>query len=388
MAATYDPDNPNPSGAIEAPKAGDGTTIPSASDPTRIPAEDANSSTRTIIQKLAARKSALLEKVKATRNWQEPKPEKPDGSDVYVYLSAPERLKRIFDSPLHRTGKWVVGRYNVRKLREGWGAAAYARTLQTGLNYYAEYGEDVITCAGGRVEFVGYIQVPANRYIDITDAHQDEEQNVLGAQGDIVAHKNRVGNGGIVIRVRHNGDFFGYLTEYFNLSSVAAGVARGKSVVDGQVIGKTGTSGGIKEPQLLVTLSWSNGGDAVRVRPSTLIPNSYDGQLDSTEQNIETWRANFISPGPDGQTLITANAATAAGTTDRSTDLQNTTRKNVTDAQAAHTSYIAQTMGQQERQLYEAMAKYQQSGFVVIDAMTYDFVEGVWKLGEVSNGPV
>jgi len=85
---------------------------------------------------------------------------------------------------------------------------------------------------------------------------------------------------------------------------------------------------------------------------------------------------------------VAGNAATSLGTIDRSTGLQNATRESVTSAQTAHLEHIAQTTGQQRRQLLEAAAKYQQAGLVVIDAMTYNFETGMWCLGDIPDAPV
>ena len=361
-----------------------GNTVPTVDDPTATPADDPNGGLFWLAAQMAAVEAKYREQVEAINNWTPPKLEKIPGAGLYAYLTSPVRLKRIFGSPLVLEGEFAYG--DTRIVTNGWGAASYTGIVHTGLDFPAVYGEEILACAGGRVAFVGYIRASDNKAMAFPAAYQDPEGDVHGPETNIIVLAADVANGGIAVRVEHNGDFAGYRTEYYHLSEVS--VKLGDRVTEGQKLGYVGTSGNAVDPHLHLTVSYSRGGRAVTVKPSAIVPNYYQGHEDTTGVATTPLKANLISPGPGGQTLISGVVATSLGTLNRSTDLQNTTRESVVAAQTAHLAYTAQTTGQQKRQLYEAAAKYQQAGLVVIDAMTYNFETGMWYLGDVPDAPV
>ena len=371
------------------PRQGAGNKVPAVDDPTKIPAGAANSQNTALVERFSTTEAVIRNTTAATNNWLPPQPQKIPGKNAFAYLTAPARLKRLFGSPLTLEGKYAYGTGDTatREVSAGWGAADYTGIVHTGLDFPATYGEDVYACGSGRVAFVGYIRASDSQPVPLPGAYQDPEGNVHGKDTDAVIPRSEIGDGGIAIRVEHNGDFSGYHTEYYHLSEVAVKI--GDRVTEEQAaIGFVGTSGNAESPHLHLTVSYYKGGRATVVNPSALVPNYYPGHPDTTQIAGDILWANFINPGPGGQTLVAGNAATSLGTIDRSTGLQNATRESVTSAQTAHLEHIAQTTGQQRRQLLEAAAKYQQAGLVVIDAMTYNFETGMWCLGDIPDAPV
>ena len=370
------------------PQKGKPNRVAKVDDPTKTSAEKSTSILHGVAERFSILEAKLRDFNAATNNWKPPKPTKIPGRNLYAYLTAPARLKRLFASPLALSGQYAynTGAALVRKVSAGWGAADHTGVVHTGLDYFADYGEDVLSCADGRVAFVGYIRASDNVPVLLPGAAQDLDGNIQGAGTDEVIPKANVGNGGIVVRVEHNGDFSGYRTEYYNLSAVS--VAVGDRATESGRLGYVGTSGSVEAPHLHLTVSFYKGGRATVVNPTALVPNYRPGLPDSTDTPLEVLRASFINPGPGGQVLVSGNAATSLGTLDRSTDLENTTRASLTAAQSAHQNYNAQTTGQQKRQLLEAAAKYQQAGLVVINAMTFNFDTGLWYLGETPDTPV
>lgn len=375
------------SGGLNIPSTG--TTVPAADDPSKVPVGSATSASRGLVERLSIAQARIYAEVAIVNNWTKPKPQKIPGKNVYAYFTAPERLKRPFDSPLAAEGRYSfgIGDTATRQVSAGWGEADYTGIIHTGLDYLADYGEEVYACGEGRVAFVGYIRASDSKPVALPGAYQDPDGNVHSRDTDAVIPLADVGDGGIVIRVEHNGDFPGYITEYYHLSEVAVDV--GARITETQTtIGHVGSSGNAGTPHLHLTVSYGTGGRATVVNPSALVPNYWPLHLDTTEPSGEVLLANFINGGPGGETIVAAMVATSLGTMDRSTKLQNTNKESVTAAQTAHLEHIAQTTGQQRRQLLEASAKYQQAGLVVIDAMTYNFETGLWYLGETPDAPV
>jgi murein DD-endopeptidase MepM/ murein hydrolase activator NlpD len=337
-------------------------------------------SMKELAQRLSVAAGRLADKQQETDNWKPPALQKIPETNQYFYLTAPIRLKRRFSSPVALTGPLSIGPNRERLIAKGW------EGKHTGLDYSGVYGEDVKACASGRVDFVGYMAIVNNRPIKVLGPKQNTQGDVLNVLGIVSAAKSTVGDGGIFVRITHDGDFSGYQTEYFHLS--ATSVIEGGRVEEGAVIGKMGNTGNVTTPQLHLSVSYFNGGRAVAVNPSTLVPNYFPGHTDTTTTEDELLRANYINPGPGGQRLVTGLAASFLRTIDRSTDIQNIDRKKLTAAQTEHTAYITQTIGQQQAQVYEAAAKFQQAGIIVIDAMTFDFDNGYWVDGTGQKRPV
>jgi murein DD-endopeptidase MepM/ murein hydrolase activator NlpD len=327
----------------------------------------------------------LNDQIEANQNWKAPKKQQLDNGK-YAFLTAPERLKRIFESPLVQSGEWATGPGGVRRISAGWGAQDASGRPHTGLSYPGGYGEAVLACGGGTIEFVGYFDRKGNP-ISLPGANTDLDGDVYDADNQLVVRKADVGAGGIAVRMRHDGDFHGYRTEYFHLSGVAVAVDD-SSIVDSQLIGYVGLSGNSKIPTLYVTVSWSNGGSATLVVPTNIVPNYSPSHPDSTDATDAQLQINYIPPGPGERTLIEMTNATAAGSINRADALGNQTREDVVAAQTKHNERVVQTLGQQQQQSFDAAAKDQASGLVIIDAMTYDFSTGLWMLGDVANGHV
>jgi murein DD-endopeptidase MepM/ murein hydrolase activator NlpD len=333
-----------------------------------------------LAQRLSVAAGRLADKQQETDNWKPPELQKIPETNKYFYITAPIRLKRRFGSPVSLTGPLSIGPNRERLISKGW------EGVHTGLDYSGIYGEDVKACASGRVDFVGFMAAVNNDPIKITGAQQNTQGDVLNSHRVFSAAKSFVGAGGIFIRITHDADFSGYQTEYFHLSTTS--VIEGGRVEEGQVIGTMGNTGNVSTPQLYLTVSYSNGGRAVAVNPSTLVPNYYPGHTDSTTTEDELLRANYINPGPGGQRLVTGLVASFLRTIDRSTDIQNIDRKKLTAAQTEHTAYVTQTIGQQQAQIYEAAAKFQLAGLMVINAMSFDFDNGYWVDGTGQKRPV
>lgn len=333
-----------------------------------------------LAQRLSVAAGRLADKRQETDNWKPPPLQKIPETNRYFYITAPVRLKRCFGSPVALTGPLSIGPKRERLIAKGW------EGVHTGLDYSGIYGEDVKACASGRVDFVGYIAAVNKNPVSVLRPRQNTQGDVLNVIGYVSATKSVVGDGGIFIRITHDADFSGYQTEYFHLS--ATSVIEGEHVEEGEVIGKMGNSGNVPTTQLHLAVAYSSGGRAVAVNPSTLVPNYFPDHTDSTTTTDELLRANYINPGPGGLRLATGLVASFLRTIDRSTDIQNLDRKKLTAAQAEHTAYVTQVIGQQQAQVYEAAAKFQQAGIIVLNAMTFDFDNGYWVDGTGQKRPV
>jgi murein DD-endopeptidase MepM/ murein hydrolase activator NlpD len=364
------------------PGAGNANAVPAAADPTKTAAGAIPEGTTLLVNQGSAVVGQMKGQRQAINNWAPPTPQKSPGQNVFAYLTAPVRLKRLLGSPLVQTGMYASGPKNERRVLTGW-----SNTGEThyGIDFVGTLNENVLACASGRVASVGYDNIEMGS-VQVPGAHTTQDGNVVGADGKIVAVKPHIGNNGIGVIIRHDGDFAGYLTEYYHLAKTVVKV--GDAITEGQVIGQVGQTGLASVPCLYFVLSFSLGGRPVLVDPTILVPNSFPGHLDSTSPSDKVLNLSYINPGPGGQNLVTGFVATALRTVDRSTDLQNTDRQAIALAQAGYTAYVAQTVGQQQQQLLEAAAKFQKAGIVVQSPMTFDFENGYWIDGTDNKRPV
>lgn len=397
-------------------------TVAPVNDPSKTPAGTVPTGILETVRRQSAVIEKLIDKHRTSYNWTPPKPEKIPGQNTFYYMTAPVRLKRLFGSPLAKNTEDAAFRDAMIRLRmessSGYATLTYEQAAELhdkdvakrspnegqgpngerrvsagwksesgaahiGLDYMSASAEPVLACASGKVSFVGY-QNLVQGAVQLPWAHIDETNgSVLNVNNEIAVSKPDIGENGIGIIIRHDGDFPGYQTEYYHLSKTFVSV--GDAVTEGQPIGETGTAA---SGQLHLTLAYFGGGRAVIVDPTVLVPNYFPGHSDSTTPDTEALRINYINPGPGGQNLIAGVAATGVQTIDRSTDIQNLDRQKLAESQANHMNYTAQVVGQQQQQLYESVAKFQQAGIIVVNPMTFDFEKGYWVDGTGNNRPV
>ena len=311
-----------------------------------------------------------------------------DNQGHRFFDTAPIPLKRLFGSPLVQTGKYAKGPNSERLVGDGWGAPrnfSYDPHINTnsrhlGLDFFAPKGEPLYACGDGVVTFVGY-QSRDGR-VDVPGAHSDTQNNVLDANGNVVASVNQLGFGGIAVLIKHNGDFQNYQTEYFHMSAVT--VKAGQKVTEGQQIGNVGNTGlaGIG-PHLHFQVSYVAGGTRSIVNPTAMVPNYRPGHADST---------NSFGPGgiimptsaPNGVQIAAGQTANTMSGIDRATTMQNQTPADIKQAQANYADHARQVISVQQSQLYANASAFNGQAPVVSAPMTFDFAAGTWSDGKVT----
>ncbi len=306
-----------------------------------------------------------------------------------LFETAPVPLKRLFGSPVVQSGKYAKGPNRERVIASGWGDArstAYDAHVNhnarhQGLDFTADFGETVLACADGRVTFVGF-QSRNRGGIDVDGCTENPANgDILDANGNVVAHKEDVGFGGIIVFVQHVGDFEGYRTEYMHLSGTL--VHEGDKVTQGQPIGKVGGSGGYygffsTGIHLHWQVSFIAAGAQAVVRPTAMVPNYWPGHDDSTTPSQLGGLTAARGPLPAGLNLVLAGASKVVQVLDRATSVENQTGADLKKRQAEHAAQVARSINVQQAQTYAAVAAFQGQAPVVANPMTFDFDQGVW----------
>lgn len=304
--------------------------------------------------------------------------------------TAPVPLPRLLGSPLAKTGKFAQGPERERKLSGGWGdprSFSYDPHVSTnsrhqGLDFIAPAGEAVFSCGDGIVSFAGYQS--RKGAVGVDGAHADANNNVLDKANNVVALIDQVGFGGIAVHVKHNGDFEGYRTEYYHLSSVT--VREGQRVSEGQQVGTIGNTGvkGIG-PHLHFQVALVAAGTSALVRPTALVPNYWPGHADS----ISAATPGQVAPptptiglAPAGSQVATGAASAQTQASDRATAMQNQGLADIKRNQARHDDLMETRLGAYQGGLYAAVAAFQGGGAVVTSPMTFNFDTGTWSDGQ------
>lgn len=315
--------------------------------------------------------------------------------------TAPVPLRRLLGSPLVMAGPYAKGPNHERSVSSGWGDArstGYDRNVNSaarhqGLDFPAPIGENVLACADGRVTFVGFQRrVGGGLEVDGIRANTDAE-TIVNGKGEIVASKalGNIGFGGIFISIKHDGDFEGYCTEYFHLSDTSVRI--GQRVLQGQVIGKVGTTGGYygffpnkRGPHLHFQVSFVTAGASALVRPTALVPNYWPGHADSTNASAAAGQVApstpYIGIAPAGTQIATNAASGQVQAADRATIAQNQGLAQVKQNQARYADLVADRFGAHQGALYAAVAAFQGNGTVVTAPLTFDFTAGTWSDGQ------
>lgn len=304
--------------------------------------------------------------------------------------TAPVPLRRLLGSPLAKTGRFAQGPGRERRLSGGWGdprSFSYDPHVNTnsrhqGLDFMAPAGEAVLSCGDGIVSFAGYQS--RRGAVGVDGAHADARNNVLDKTGNIVALIDQVGFGGIAVHIKHNGDFEGYRTEYYHLSSVT--VREGQRVSEGQQVGTIGSTGirGIG-PHLHFQVALVVAGTSALVRPTALVPNYWPGHADSTVAATPGQIAPptpTIGLSPAGSQVATGAATAQTQASDRATATQNQGVADIKRNQARHDDLMETRLGAYQGSLYATVAAFQGGGTVVASPMTFNFETGTWSDGQ------
>lgn len=352
-------------------------------DPTR-PADTAQDEIATRLQRAAISQARL---VPSDTNARAPSVQYDNQGHRY-YDTAPTPLKRLFGSPLAQVGKFARGPNRERLIGDGWGAPrnfSYDPHINTnsrhmGLDFFAPYGETLLSCGDGTVVFVGY--QGKNGGVSVPGAKQGQNGQILDGNGNVVANQSEVGFGGICVHVRHTGDFQNYQTEYYHMSSIT--VRAGQKVTEGQPIGTIGNTGvaGIG-PHLHYQIAYIAGGQRVLVNPTAMVPNYRPGHADSTNT---AGTSGVILPAlaPGGSQVAASQAANIINTLDRSTTMQNQDIAAIKQAQSQYADRTRQVIGVQQSALYASAAAFSGTPPVVVAPMTFDFATGTWSDGKVT----
>lgn len=343
--------------------------------------------------------NAQRARVQSDRNVTVPQPEYDPVTKRQLYETAPVPLPRLFGSPLAMSGKYAQPPNGERLVSSGWGAprsTGYNEHVNTAarhqaLDFTAPFGEPVYASGDGVVRFVGFQSKHGGVFIDGIHC-DDAKEEMYNAKGEIVASTaiNNIGFGGMFVSIRHNGDFQGYQTEYFHLSNTH--VNEGDCVVEGQIIGNIGGTGGYynwfhKGTHLHYQVAFTAGNLHVLVRPTSLVPNRWPGHTDSTNSGIA---ADILLPlvASVGGQVAAGQAARVLSAFNRATDMQNKSGQDLKNDQADHADRTARTLDVKASAVYAADAAFKGEAPKVISPMTFDFDKGVWVIGDVENGVV
>lgn len=362
------------------------TTAPtdrSATAPAERPQDDVALRLQRAAAILAARKGSDLNQTVPTLEYD-------PATGRRFFDTAPVPLPRLLGTPLVKTGKFAQGPSRERRISGGWGdprSFSYDPHVNTnsrhqGLDFMAPAGEAVLACGDGIVSFAGYQS--RKGAVGVDGAHADAGNNVLDKSGNVVALIDQVGFGGIAVHVKHNGDFEGYRTEYYHLSSVT--VREGQRVAEGQQIGTIGSTGvrGIG-PHLHFQIALVAAGTSALVRPTALVPNYWPGHADSTSVATPGTVAPptpTIGLAPAGSQVVTGAASAQTQASDRATAAQNQGVADIKRNQARHDDLMETRLGAYQGGLYATVAAFQGSGVVVTAPMTFNFDTGTWSDGQ------
>jgi murein DD-endopeptidase MepM/ murein hydrolase activator NlpD len=322
-----------------------------------------------------------------------------DSLGRYIYETAPVPIKRLFGSPLAMKGSYSKGPNGERLVSSGWGtprSTGYDRNVNSNtrhhaLDFVAPYGEEVYASASGKVVFAG-VQLRSGSISVPGLTTNNAKAEIYNAKGEVIASKAlaNIGFGGVAVYVQHDADFQGYKTGYFHLSEIH--VQAGEKVVEGQLIGKIGGTGGYygwyyKGYHLHYQIEFTSGGIKAIVRPTAIVPNYWPGHQDSTNSSQA---ADIIMPlvTAVGGQVAASRVANVLSSINRATTIQNKGVQDVKQDQSTYASHVAQTIDVQRTAIYATQASFQGNPPVVTAPMTFDFDNGVWLVNGQDNGAV
>lgn len=301
---------------------------------------------------------------------------------------APTPIKRMFGSPLPRSGKYVAPGTDLRIVFSGVGRPrTYHVNGQVkvaghfGLDFKADIGDPVYAAADGTVTFVG-VQRNSGGRLDDAGVHQDHTRTppmiVSGDGQDLFSSwdVNKIGAGGIYVAVRHKGDFEGYATEYMHLDRAVVKV--GEKVSEGtSLLGYVGNSAVRATPWHLHFQVRYQG---KAINPTMLVPHRWAGHEDSTTLQAQS---GLIDPGDKSPSSVASVRQAVAGTVQtvaRSDTMGAQTRGTIKEAQASYYEMCARLIGANQTQLYEAVLRSQGQPPQIQTAMAFNFSTGDWEI--------
>lgn len=312
----------------------------------------------------------------------------PVSQQEYYEGGAPVALRRLFGSPMRLEGVYARGPNKEREITGGWGDPRWyngKETFHKGLDYPGPYangvGEEIYAVADGFVTFVGYQALTTRVAVDMP--RTDSNLNIVDRNGQIVGPRDQVQVGGIYVKIDHVGEFAGYSSLYFHLSSVVdfPKDRNGKiRIYEGNAVGYMGLSGVRNLNQTKPHLHFEIWYKGAKVNPAQLVPNFWPGHLDSTSPGAP----RIMSPGPApglAQAVFTGSASIVNGFY-RSVTLQNQDLVQVRRTMANYALRNAQVAGFGQTALYAAASAANVLPPVVSNPMTFDFTTGEWNDGK------
>jgi murein DD-endopeptidase MepM/ murein hydrolase activator NlpD len=308
--------------------------------------------------------------------------------------AAPVPLKRLFGSPLLPVGGFAWGPNKERHVNGTWGDPRKfngkpEQSTHPGLDFAAVYGESVHACADGNVRFVGcqmgpYLDNRKSTSISIKRPHQDAPKGawkfILDDKENIVLRRDgrEIGDGGIFVTIRHNGDFEGYQTEYFHL---ALAVVKPGPIKEGQLIGYVGqTALGRVGPHLHFQVAFVGGGGRQVVNPVTMVPHIRKNPPDS----LRTPGVNGVILPPFTSValqLAASHGANMLNASARGTALLNQGTAEIKQCMSTHAQNSAQITAVQGAAVSAAAGAANATALAVTTPMTFDFAKGTWTDG-------
>lgn len=325
---------------------------------------------------------------------QQPPTKQIDAFGKRFFEAAPVQLKRLFNTPLVLGGgRGPNGPNGERLVTSGWGdsrsvgvfeSVKYGTRVHKGLDFRAPTGETVLACADGRVTRVGFSH-RTKGYVFVSHPKADAQGNIINADdGSIVALVSDLGHAGIYISVEHDGDFAGYVTEYMHLSE--ATVKLGARVLEGDVLGKVGTTGGDRGITSGPHLHWQVTFRNTAVNPTFLVPHYHpkvvtvkvDGSFDSSA-TIAMANVNSSKTMSVGEALVHNVVAGATQWLERQTIAGNVSSADVKTQQGNHAQAVAKSLNLHVSALYESVAKFQAAQPRIENGMYFNFDTGLWS---------
>lgn len=315
------------------------------------------------------------------------------------YESSPVALARLMGSPLPvSASKHVVSLQGtpVRLVTSGWNdtrSTGYDDKVDSnrrhgGLDFPCVFGETVLSVSEGVISFVGVQhRKEGSKYVE--GASVDSDGNILDKNGNAILPVNEVGFGGIFVQITHTGTFVGFKTEYMHLSKIAPGIIKNKKVVEGEIIGYGGVSGGYYGRITSGThLHWQARYNDIIVKPEGLVlhynPNSPSESFSNdvlAETMIQIYKTGKITAG---EAVILGSAAASIRGQNRAVDMENQSLADIRKKASEHSKYLSNCLAVEAATLHQAVSQFNSEPPTVNNPMTYNFTTGLWSDGKIT----
>lgn len=314
------------------------------------------------------------------------------------YETSPVALRRLFGSPVATSGSpnvVVLRGVPVRRVSSGWNDArsfGYDDKVDhnrrhSGLDFPGPVGENVLAAADGVISFVG-AQRRQGGSLSVVGPTVASDGSILDSTGAKVIDVKDLGFGGMFVQIAHNGDFQGFKTEYFHLSSIPSALKRGARVLEGDAVGQIGTTGGYRGVVQSPHLHWQaryGSGDII-VKPEPLVLH-YNPRHPSDAPGADILAETVIQLQKHGALSAGLSAIVGAGISDvrgmnRATDMENQTLADHRQRQSDHSQFVASQLQAEAGRMHQATAQFQAAQPLVQSPMTFDFATGLWSDGK------